>query len=153
MEKKTEAPQSPILKTYKKLRDRDYPLVVRVIDRHLVVTSPDFQFPIPIVVPYDPPSVEMGGKALIAGFLQIAEYLNSLERMNEDPPAPSRLKTLFPKLTDEVSLKEACHILGMKPDMVRGLADEGRIPSSRTPKGHRRFSREKLREFVRTWKT
>jgi len=141
--------QSPILQKYKMLREQDYPLIVRVIGRHLVVTSPDFQFPIPVVVPYDPPSVEMGGKALVAAFLQIAEYLKALGDVGEKAPNPSTRQELFPQLGDEVSLKEACHILGMKPDMVRTLADEGKVPSTRTPKGHRRFSREKLKNFVR----
>lgn len=144
-------PESPITKAYRRLRGQDFPLVVRVIDRHLVVTSPDFRFPIPIVVPYDPPTVEQGGKALIAAFLQISDYLKTLENSDESPPVPSKTHSLFPKLVDEISLAEACRILGMKPDMVRELADEGKIPSSRTPKGHRRFSREKLQAFIKNY--
>jgi excisionase family DNA binding protein len=139
---------STITAMLKRYRHLDYSLVVRVVNGHLIVTSPDFEFPVPIVLPYDPPSIETGGKALVAAWLQIANYLKELADRKEPHPAPRRAKSSLPRLADEVSMGEACRILGMKPDMVRILAREGKIPFSRTPKGHRRFSRKLLQGYI-----
>jgi excisionase family DNA binding protein len=140
---------SPISKLSERFQGQDYPLVVRILNRHLVITSPDFEFPVPIVLPYDPPSIETGGKAIIAAWLQIAEYLKELSSRGETHPVPKQSRKIYPKLIDEISIGEACRILGMKSDMVRTLADRGLIPCSRTFKGHRRFSRSKLEAFIR----
>jgi excisionase family DNA binding protein len=140
---------SPISQVSGSFKDRDYALVVRVISGHLIITSPDFQFPIPIVLPYNPPSIETGGKALIAAWLQIANYLKELTSRGEPHPSPKKPSEILPKLVDQISIREACRILGMKPDMIRDLVREGKIPCSRTPKGHRRFSRNSLHEYIK----
>jgi excisionase family DNA binding protein len=119
---------------------------------HLVISSPDFEFPIPIVLPYDPPSIETGGKALIAAWLQIGEYLKELSLRRDTHPYPKKVREIFPKVVDEVALGEACRILGMKPDMVRYLANTGTISSTRTPRGHRRFSRMQLQSFLENYR-
>lgn len=145
--KKSKKSASPISKLSVRFQSLDYSLNVRVLNRHLVITSPDFDFPIPIVLPYDPPSIDTGGKALIAAWLQIGEYLKELTTRGEPHPKPKQSRKMYPELKDQISISEACRILGMKPDMVRELADKGIIPSTRTFKGHRRFSRSKLLAF------
>lgn len=51
-------------------------------------------------------------------------------------------------LTEWVSLKEAAKILGAHPGTVRNWADQGGLPSQRTPGGHRRFRRADLERWA-----
>ncbi len=143
----TNLQQSPITKMTQRYKDHDYPLVFRLINRHLVVTSPDFKFPIPIVIPFDPPHPDLCGKALYAAWLQVADYLRHLDDQKLPHPTP-KPNEIFPKLLDAISIKEACRILGMKQTMLRELSDQGEIPCTHTPKGHRRYSREKLEQYI-----
>jgi len=48
-----------------------------------------------------------------------------------------------------LTLGEASELLGVHPATLRAWADEGKIPSFRTPGGHRRFAREDLQAFMR----
>lgn len=50
---------------------------------------------------------------------------------------------------DWLSLGEAASILGVHPSTVRHWADEGNLPSQRTPGGHRRFRRGDLEQWAR----
>ncbi len=50
---------------------------------------------------------------------------------------------------DWLSLGEAASILGVHPSTVRHWADEGSLPSQRTPGGHRRFRRSDLQQWAR----
>jgi excisionase family DNA binding protein len=47
-----------------------------------------------------------------------------------------------------VSLREAADILGVHPATVRNWADDGKLPSLRTPGGHRRFRRADLAQYA-----
>jgi excisionase family DNA binding protein len=47
-----------------------------------------------------------------------------------------------------VSLRRAADILGVHPATVRNWADEGKLPSRRTPGGHRRFRRSELLQYA-----
>src|SRR3954451_3796886 len=47
-----------------------------------------------------------------------------------------------------VRISEVAHELGLSPSRVRQLADEGRIPSTRTPGGHRLFDLGLVREAM-----
>jgi excisionase family DNA binding protein len=47
-----------------------------------------------------------------------------------------------------VSLRRAADILGVHPATVRNWADEGKLPSRRTPGGHRRFRRSDLLQYA-----
>lgn len=49
---------------------------------------------------------------------------------------------------DWVSLGEAAEILGVHPTTVRHWADDGDLPSQRTPGGHRRFRRRDLNHWA-----
>lgn len=54
-------------------------------------------------------------------------------------------------MTDDqewVSLGEAASILGVHPSTVRHWADDGDLPSQRTPGGHRRFRRGDLAQWA-----
>ncbi|NDJ33605.1 MAG: helix-turn-helix domain-containing protein [Chloroflexi bacterium] len=48
-----------------------------------------------------------------------------------------------------ISLGEAASILGVHPSTVRHWADNGDLPSQRTPGGHRRFRRSDLEQWAR----
>jgi len=50
--------------------------------------------------------------------------------------------------TTWVSLSEAAKILGVHPATVRNWADQGHLPSQRTPGGHRRFRVADLESWV-----
>lgn len=47
-----------------------------------------------------------------------------------------------------VSLRHAAEILGVHPATVRNWADQGDLPSRRTPGGHRRFRKSDLMQYV-----
>mgnify|MGYP002382036880 CR=1 FL=1 len=49
-----------------------------------------------------------------------------------------------------VSLREAAEILGVHPATVRNWADEGKLPSRRTPGKHRRFRKADLQQVAQT---
>lgn len=49
-----------------------------------------------------------------------------------------------------VSLQQAAEILGVHPATVRNWADEGKLPSRRTPGKHRRFRRSDLLKYAET---
>lgn len=49
-----------------------------------------------------------------------------------------------------LSLRQAAELLGVHPATVRNWADEGKIPSRRTPGGHRRFRRADLEKYAET---
>lgn len=48
-----------------------------------------------------------------------------------------------------LTLGEASELLGVHPTTLRTWANAGKIPSFRTPGGHRRFAREDLEAFMR----
>jgi len=52
------------------------------------------------------------------------------------------------KKTHWLSLSSASDLLGVHPATLRQWADNGKVPSYRTPGGHRRFRSEDLREFL-----
>jgi excisionase family DNA binding protein len=49
-----------------------------------------------------------------------------------------------------VSLREAAEMLGVHPATVRNWADNGDLPSRRTPGGHRRFRKTDLTHYAAT---
>jgi excisionase family DNA binding protein len=49
---------------------------------------------------------------------------------------------------DWLTLGEASRFLGVDESTLRNWADAGRVPTFRTPGGHRRFSRAALNEFL-----
>ena len=52
------------------------------------------------------------------------------------------------KKTHWLTLSSASDLLGVHPATLRQWADSGKVPSYRTPGGHRRFRSEDLREFL-----
>ena len=137
----------------KRFRAHQYPLVVRVIHRTVVVTSPDFHFPIPITLPLGPDEPESNeavlkmGRAVRLAYIQISGLLQQMERQREAHPPPRELKEVVPAPPKTVSLAEACRLTGLKPDALRGLGDQGIIQTKKTAGGHRRFYRESLEAF------
>jgi excisionase family DNA binding protein len=50
--------------------------------------------------------------------------------------------------TNWLSLQEASHLLGVHPSTLRQWADSGKIPTVRTPGGHRRFAEPDVRALL-----
>lgn len=50
--------------------------------------------------------------------------------------------------SDWISLGEAAAILGVHPTTLRHWADQGDLPSQRTPGGHRRFQRRVIEQWL-----
>jgi excisionase family DNA binding protein len=140
--------ESPIARELKRFRHEDYPLVVRIVDRHLLVTSPDFNFPIPVCVPFDPPTPQQMYKAMLSAWLQIADYLKALDAERKEHPTPKKPKDVIPRPEEWINLGEACRLLGVKADIARDMADSKIVRSKRTPRGHRRFSRMSIEQYV-----
>ena len=134
----------------KRFRKEDYPLVVRVVNRHLVITSPDFKFPLPVVKPVnlDRPDLREIGAAVYMAYLQIEQAIRDRDLARVSLPCPTQPREVLPAELKTVSLTEACTRLGLKPDAVRALADSGKIQSLRTQGGHRRLLRSSIEEFA-----
>ncbi len=145
--KKSNSSKPTVLKKNRRFRFLDYALTVQVVNRSIVVESPDFKFPIPVVRPFNPPSIETAGRAIMAAWVQINDYLVEMDKRSDEHPTPKIMKESFSKLAQLISLSEACRILGLKPTMLRELADSGKIPCKRTPKGHRRFLKKDLENY------
>ncbi len=47
-----------------------------------------------------------------------------------------------------ISLGEAAALLGVHPTTLRNWADQGELPSQRTPGGHRRFQRRVVEQWL-----
>jgi excisionase family DNA binding protein len=56
----------------------------------------------------------------------------------------------MPDSNEWVSLQQAAEILGVHPATVRIWADEGKLPSRRTPGKHRRFRKTDLLKYAET---
>ncbi len=54
------------------------------------------------------------------------------------------------EVSEWVSLQQAAEILGVHPATVRNWADEGKLPSRRTPGKHRRFRKSDLLHYAQT---
>src|SRR5512139_1247870 len=52
--------------------------------------------------------------------------------------------------SDWISLGEAATLLGVHPTTLRHWADQGDVPSQRTPGGHRRFQRRVIEQWLAT---
>lgn len=50
-------------------------------------------------------------------------------------------------MSGDLSTTSAARLLGVHPDTLREWADEGKVPSWRTPGGHRRFRVDDLETF------
>ncbi len=62
--------------------------------------------------------------------------------MPDDPTRPER------PLPERIPLGKASRMLGVDPDTLRRWADEGRVPASITPGGHRRFERRAIERLL-----
>lgn len=58
-------------------------------------------------------------------------------------------KTMTPGTRRWLSINAACKMLGIDHSTMRRWSDSGKIPVFRTPGGHRRYSEEDLRAFLR----
>ncbi len=52
-----------------------------------------------------------------------------------------------------LTLREASELLGVHPSTLRRWSDEGKIPFTRTPGGHRRFHRQALEAYLQRQET
>ena len=52
-----------------------------------------------------------------------------------------------PQLPEVITLPEAARLLGVGPTTLKRWSDQGRIPHTRTPGGHRRFLRSVIMDF------
>ena len=132
-----------------------YPLVLRFIDGHVVVTCADFKFPIPPVrrVDLTNPDLKAIGEAVYLAHLQIEREIKDLRAKNDEIPPPSSPHDAVPRLPKAMSLREACEIMGLKEHSVRALADGGLIKTLRTKGKHRRFLRESVENYLKSAST
>jgi hypothetical protein len=137
-----------------KYRATRYPVVTRVIDRTVVVTSPDFHFPIPVTLylgtdDLSSPEVLLKiGRAVRLAYAQIDAHLGDLDDLRQDHPKPREPRETIPCPPKMVSLQEGCRLSGLKPDALRSAADQGLIKTTRTAGGHRRFERFSIEAYV-----
>lgn len=121
------------------------------MDGYVVVTAPDFQFPVPALKRMDleNPNLRTIGEMVYMTYLQVMAELKERDAAKLAHPAPSRPREAVPRAPRTMSLAEASKLLGFKPHVIREMADTGEIRASRTPGGHRRFLRESIEEILR----
>ena len=138
----------------KKFRASRYPVVIRIIERTVIATCPDFNFPLPVTIYLgtddlsDPAVIQKIGRAVRLAYAQIEALLSDLNDLNEEHPRPRDPKDAVPCSPKTVSIKEACLLSGLKPDALRALADQRIIKTTRTAGGHRRFERRSLEAYA-----
>ncbi len=125
--------------------------MVRFIEGYVVVTAPDFQFPVPALKRMDleNPNLRTIGEMVYMTYLQVVAELKERDSAQMPHPAPSRPRDAVPRPARTMSLAEASRILGLKPHVIREMADSGEIRASRTPGGHRRFLRDSIEAVLR----
>ena len=145
----TKSRNSSSSRTESRRRASDYPIVVRFIDGYVVVSAPDFQFPVPALKRLDleNPNLRTIGEMVYMTHLQIAAELKERDSAGIPHPHPSKPRDTVPRAARAMSLAEAARELGLRPHVIRAMADSGEIRATRTPGGHRRF----LRESVEAW--
>jgi len=145
-----DSPTNSSKRTIGRHRPQEYPLVVRFIDGYVVVTAPDFQFPVPALKRMDleNPNLRTIGEMVYMTYLQVAAELKERDAAKLAHPAPSRPRDAVPRPARTMSLAEASRTLGLKPHVIREMADTGEIRASRTPGGHRRFLRDSVEELI-----
>ena len=140
--------------TQRKYRAHQYPLITRILNRTIIVTSPDFHFPVPVTSYLGsedlstPDAIGKLGRALRIAFAQIEAMLENLDAAKEGHPTPISVEDAVPRPPKTVSLKEGCFITGLKPDALRALGDRGLVKMALTSGGHRRFERAALERYL-----
>ncbi|MEN9724289.1 MAG: hypothetical protein RJB38_2275 [Pseudomonadota bacterium] len=140
-----------LTKTDDHFRAEAYPLLIRFIDGYLVVSAPDFHFPIPALkrIDLENPNLRAIGEMVFMTYLQIVAELKERDRGKRPHPQPSSPEQAIPRPSRVMSLTEASKKLGLRPHVARALADSGEIRASRTPGGHRRFLRDSVESYLR----
>ena len=78
----------------KKFRASRYPVVIRIIERTVIATCPDFNFPLPVTIYLgtddlsDPAVIQKIGRAVRLAYAQIEALLSDLNDLNEEHPRP-----------------------------------------------------------------
>jgi excisionase family DNA binding protein len=144
---------SPITKpptsARKKFRPEQYMLCMISEGNNRRVFSPDFEFHFAVPSSDDP--YRWTTLTLQQAEKEIELRLARLSADGKDHPVPKKWRThLMPAPEQRIGIKEAAMMLGISESSLRRLADEGKLPSSRTHKGHRRFCVDALVAFQKT---
>ncbi len=135
-----ENPASPSKKNtvlHRRFKAQDYMLCILYESRYRRIFSPDFDFHFTVPTGEDP-------YRWITLTLQQAEKeiefrLNQLTEKSQDHPIPKKWKAQILFNTKKISIHTAALQLQVSESTLRRLADEGKIPFTKTHGGHRRF--------------
>jgi len=134
----------------RQFRAGNYPFLIRFIDGYVVVSAPDFHFPVPALKRFDleKPDFKAIGEMVYMTYLQVVAELKQRDAAELAHPEPSKAGQFAIEAPKTLSLSEASKVLGLKPHVVRSLADSGEIRAMRTQGSHRRFLRESVERYL-----
>ena len=116
-----------------------YPVIIRIISKHLVVSSPDFGMHITKRFDEIRRAEEIG--SLVLDMMKKIQVEGSKRTsLGLRLPEPSMLAELAPKDDPaHLTVADVARILETSQDTVRRLVDDGSLKCSTTRGGHRRF--------------
>lgn len=126
-----------------KFKPSNYPLVLKVTDGHLWVSSPDFMINLTERADHFR-KPEQIGEMILSAWQRIEELLKK-RAPEKEPPIPSKNKDLFPEPAERlVSISQVARALGLSEQTIRRMAARGEIGAKKTPGGHLRFKESEV---------
>ncbi len=131
----------------KQIRPETYPLVIQVIQNHLMIYSPDFNYR--VVESWRPEDIGQTEMMIlkVRKELQSRIFLAGSRGLSPPPPATHASLRMIED-QDWISTRDAARLLQVSEETVRRLADHGGLPCRLTPGGHRRFSRKAVSDYL-----
>jgi excisionase family DNA binding protein len=131
----------------KHIRAEAYPLVIQVIQNHLMIYSPDFNYR--VVETWRPGDIGQTEMLVLKVRKELSNRIQLSMARGSPPPSPSPHSSLqLVEEQDWISTRDASRLLLVSEETVRRLADNGGLPCRLTPGGHRRFSRRSVSEYL-----
>jgi excisionase family DNA binding protein len=129
------------------IRPESYPLVIQVIQNHLMIYSPDFNYR--VVETWRPEDIGQTEMLVLKVRKELSNRIHLSLTRGSPPPACSPHSSLrLVEDQDWISTRDVARLLQVSDETVRRLADSGGIPCRLTPGGHRRFSRKAVSEHL-----
>ncbi len=136
----------------KKICAQAYPIIISYLGDHLRFTNVEFEIEVLEKVFLANEVAKRVQIAMAIGRMHDKIAAQIKERLARGLPCPAPMKpasVLREKTSERISLSEASRILGELPHSVRRMADRGELNTTRTKRGHRRFSRDEVERMAR----
>jgi excisionase family DNA binding protein len=129
------------------LRPEKYPLIVQVVQDHLMIYSPDFDYR--VMEAWRPGDVGQTEMLLLKVRRELQNRMLQIQGRGTPLPSPKRISELtrVPE-GDLLTTREVARLLRVSDETVRRLASSGQLAFHTTPGGHRRFKRSHVEHYL-----